>query len=83
MFNYNTIEVLSEQEGKGMANYAYLRVSTDAQDVENQKLGVLEYCARREIAPLILIEDKISGGKSCWTLNKPLPCASEKKREKG
>ena len=47
-----------------MANYAYLRVSTDAQDVDNQKLGVLEYCARQEIAPLVLIEDKIGGGKS-------------------
>lgn len=26
-------------------NYAYLRVSTDQQDVENQKLGIVEYAA--------------------------------------
>lgn len=24
-------------------NYAYLRVSTDKQDAENQKLGIMEY----------------------------------------
>jgi DNA invertase Pin-like site-specific DNA recombinase len=31
-----------------MVNYAYLRVSTTAQDVANQKLSVLEYwpCTR-------------------------------------
>ena len=26
-----------------MPNYAYLRVSTDRQDVENQKHGILDY----------------------------------------
>lgn len=47
-----------------MTNFAYLRVSTDAQDVENQKLGVLEYCARKHISPLQIIEDTISSKKS-------------------
>ena len=27
-----------------MTNFAYLRVSTDHQDVNNQKLSVLDYC---------------------------------------
>ena len=27
-----------------MANYAYLRVSTDVQEVANQRHGILEYC---------------------------------------
>jgi DNA invertase Pin-like site-specific DNA recombinase len=26
-----------------MANFAYLRVSTDQQDVNNQRYGILEY----------------------------------------
>lgn len=30
-------------------NYAYYRVSTDKQDYENQKYGVLEYCRRQNI----------------------------------
>lgn len=30
-------------------NYAYYRVSTDKQDFENQKYGVLEYCRRQNI----------------------------------
>lgn len=47
-----------------MTNYAYLRVSTNAQDVENQKLGVLEYCARKHISPLQIIEDTVSSKKS-------------------
>jgi DNA invertase Pin-like site-specific DNA recombinase len=44
-----------------MTNYAYLRVSTERQDVENQKLGMLEYCNRRRIAPLTFVEDAASG----------------------
>ncbi len=47
-----------------MANYAYLRVSTNAQDVENQKLGVLDYCNRQGIAPIDFVEDSVSGRKS-------------------
>jgi DNA invertase Pin-like site-specific DNA recombinase len=44
-----------------MTNYAYLRVSTERQDVDNQKLGMLEYCNRRRIAPLTFVEDTVSG----------------------
>ena len=43
-----------------MVNYAYLRVSTTAQDVANQKLSVLEYCARHNIAPVTIVEDTSS-----------------------
>jgi DNA invertase Pin-like site-specific DNA recombinase len=47
-----------------MANYAYLRVSTERQDVEHQKLGILEYRNRRRIAPLTFVEDTASGSFS-------------------
>lgn len=41
--------------------YVYLRISTDAQDVANQKLGVLEYCAQQRLAAPMLVEDTASG----------------------
>lgn len=44
-----------------MSNFAYLRVSTDHQDVKNQKLGVLDYCNAKNIGSLIIIEDTMSG----------------------
>ena len=47
-----------------MANYAYLRVSTHAQDVENQKLSVLDYCNAQGIAPIEFVEDTTSGRRS-------------------
>jgi DNA invertase Pin-like site-specific DNA recombinase len=48
-----------------MTNYAYLRVSTTAQDVANQKLSVLEYCAYHAIAPVTIVEDTTSGN-AAW-----------------
>lgn len=44
-----------------MAIYIYLRVSTDAQDVENQRHGILEYCASHGIEPDAVHEDTVSG----------------------
>lgn len=44
------------------AVYAYLRVSTDAQDAANQKRGVSEYCAARQW-PVAYVEDTASGKK--------------------
>lgn len=44
-----------------MTLFAYLRVSTDAQDVNNQKLGVLEYCATRNLGAPVLVSDTASG----------------------
>lgn len=46
-----------------MANYAYLRVSTDQQDVDNQRHGILEYCNKNKISELGFIEDTVSGKK--------------------
>jgi DNA invertase Pin-like site-specific DNA recombinase len=48
-----------------MTNFAYLRVSTNHQDVKNQKLGVLEYCNSHGITPLKFVEDTVSG-KTSW-----------------
>ncbi|MGR5540784.1 recombinase family protein, partial [Vibrio campbellii] len=46
-----------------MANYAYLRVSTDSQDVANQKHGIYEYCNKVGIANLSFVEDVVTGKK--------------------
>ncbi|AVP87938.1 Site-specific recombinase, resolvase family protein [Candidatus Phycorickettsia trachydisci] len=48
-----------------MTNFAYLRVSSDGQDIKNQKLGLLEYCNNHNITPLKFVED-ISSGKINW-----------------
>ncbi|MDP2852581.1 MAG: recombinase family protein [Gallionella sp.] len=45
--------------------YAYLRVSTDAQDVDNQRHGVLEYANQHGFSKLIFVEDSASG-KTPW-----------------
>ena len=46
-----------------MANYAYLRVNTDQQDVDNQRHGILEYCNKNKVTDLSFIEDTVSGKK--------------------
>ncbi len=46
-----------------MANYAYLRVSTDAQDVANQRHGILEYCNKNDLTAISFIEDTVSSKK--------------------
>ena len=43
-----------------MANFAYLRVSTDQQDVDNQKHGILEYCNNKGIGSLSFVSDSKS-----------------------
>jgi len=45
--------------------WAYLRVSTDAQDVMNQKHGVLDYANSRGLHGLTFTEDAVSG-KMKW-----------------
>jgi DNA invertase Pin-like site-specific DNA recombinase len=47
------------------AHHAYLRVSTDAQDVDNQRHGILEYANSRGFANLQFTEDSASG-KTSW-----------------
>jgi DNA invertase Pin-like site-specific DNA recombinase len=44
-----------------MAVYAYLRVSTDQQDVDNQRYGLLAYANTRGLGPLQFVEDTVSG----------------------
>lgn len=44
-----------------MANFAYLRVSTDRQDVDNQKHGILDYANNRGLTNLNFVEDTASG----------------------
>lgn len=44
-----------------MTTYAYLRVSTDAQDVNHQRHGVLEYANAHRLGPLVFVEDEASG----------------------
>lgn len=39
----------------------YLRVSTDAQDTENQRHGIIEYCTQQGIVPDAVHEDTASG----------------------
>ncbi len=43
-----------------MTNFAYLRVSTNSQDAQNQKLGVLDYCNTRGLVPLKIVTDEVS-----------------------
>ena len=44
-----------------MAIYVYLRVSTDSQDTENQRHGIIEYCQSHGIEPDGVHEDTASG----------------------
>ena len=45
--------------------FAYLRVSTDAQDTANQRHGVVRYCTDRSLLAPVFIEDTASG-KTDW-----------------
>lgn len=49
---------------KPMATYAYIRVSTDRQDLDNQRHGVIEYAHKHRLEPLHFFEDTASGKKS-------------------
>lgn len=51
--------------GIGATVWAYLRVSTDAQDVANQRHGLLEYANACALVPVSMIEDSASG-KTPW-----------------
>lgn len=46
-----------------MTNYAYLRVSSDSQDVANQKHGIYEYCNTVDLANLCFFKDIVTGKK--------------------
>ena len=42
-------------------NIAYLRVSTVAQDLENQRHGVLDFIAQEGIKPVEFVQEKVTG----------------------
>ena len=42
-------------------------MSKDTQDVEKQKFGILDYCNKNNISPVIIVEDTESRSKS-WRL---------------
>jgi DNA invertase Pin-like site-specific DNA recombinase len=44
-----------------MVIYAYLRVSSDRQDLQNQRHGILEYANIHGLSPIRFIEDTVSG----------------------
>lgn len=44
-----------------MPTYAYLRVSTDRQDVDNQRYGILEYANTHGLPPVQFVQDALSG----------------------
>ena len=46
-----------------MVTYAYLRVSTNQQDVDNQRHGILEYANHKSLGQLKFVEDSVSGQK--------------------
>jgi hypothetical protein len=56
-------QILS-QKGIVLANFAYLRVSKDSQDVENQKYGILDYCNHNKISPVTIVKDTASRTKA-------------------
>jgi DNA invertase Pin-like site-specific DNA recombinase len=47
-----------------MSTLAYIRVSTDKQDLDNQRHGVIEYAKKNNLEPLTFFEDTASGKKS-------------------
>ncbi len=46
-----------------MVTYAYLRVSTNQQDVDNQRHGILEYANKKSLGHLEFVADSVSGQK--------------------
>ncbi len=46
-----------------MVTYAYLRVSTNQQDVNNQRQGIFEYANQKGLGHLQFVEDTVSGQK--------------------
>jgi len=47
-----------------MATYAYIRVSTDKQETENQRFEILKYANDRKLGNVEFIEETVSGRKS-------------------
>lgn len=54
-------------------HHAYLRVSTDAQDVDNQRHGILEYANANSFAGVKFTEDSASGSLVLITMRALCP----------
>ncbi|MEO2069616.1 MAG: recombinase family protein [Desulfurobacteriaceae bacterium] len=52
-----------------MSTYAYIRVSTDKQETENQRFEILRYANEKKLGNVEIIEETISGRKS-WKVRK-------------
>jgi len=59
------MQAASQVHERKPAHHAYLRVSTDQQDVDNQRHGILEYSNSNGITGLTFTEDSASG-KTSW-----------------
>lgn len=44
-----------------MATYAYLQVTTDKQDIESQRFGILDYANTKSLGKIVFIEETASG----------------------
>jgi len=49
-----------KKEGVEVANYSYLRVSTDKQDLDNQRVSVLEYANKNGLHDVQFVEETVS-----------------------
>jgi DNA invertase Pin-like site-specific DNA recombinase len=47
-----------------VTNYAYIRVSTDRQDLDNQRHGVIEYAKQHGLEPMTFFDDTVTGKKN-------------------
>jgi DNA invertase Pin-like site-specific DNA recombinase len=47
-----------------VGTYAYIRVSTDKQDVENQRYEILRYANEKKLGNVEILEETVSGRKS-------------------
>jgi len=47
-----------------VTTYAYIRVSTDRQDLDNQRHGVIEYAKQHGLEPLTFFDDTVTGKKN-------------------
>lgn len=58
--------VTTGQEGRGVRTWAYLRVSTDMQDVANQRLEILALANEAGLGQVSFVEDPGVSGRVPW-----------------
>ena len=60
--------------------YGYLRVSTEGQEVESQKLGLLEYANQRGFAPMEIVAETVTNRGKHDREHRPLNRADSRPR---